>query len=153
MRRSFASSIDRIKARALGLSVASINATLAIAFGSAYANDFSRQGRILRVLIAADAPFRMTPQDVLDLKVRNAKGEMVPFGAFTTVTWTAGPPQIQRYNGYPSMNISGNRRARPLHRRGDGRDGAASRISPPASASTGPASPTRRTRRPGRASR
>jgi multidrug efflux pump len=99
--------IDRIKARALGLSVASINATLAITFGSAYANDFSRQGRILRVLIAADAPFRMTPQDVLDLKVRNDKGEMVPFGAFTTVTWTAGPPQIQRYNGYPSMNISG----------------------------------------------
>ncbi|HEV7991832.1 MAG TPA: efflux RND transporter permease subunit [Gemmatimonadaceae bacterium] len=99
--------IDRIKARALGLSVASINATLAITFGSAYANDFSRGGRILRVLLAADAPFRMTPQDVLDLKVRNAKGEMVPFGAFTTVSWTAGPPQIQRYNGYPSMNISG----------------------------------------------
>src|SRR3954471_6353683 len=99
--------IDRIKARALGLSVASINATLAITFGSAYANDFSRQGRILRVLIAADAPFRLTPQDALDLQVRNDKGEMVPFGAFTTVTWTAGPPQIQRYNGYPSMNISG----------------------------------------------
>ena len=76
--------IDRIKARALGLSIASINATLAISFGSAYANDFSRGGRILRVLLAADAPFRMTPQDVLDLKVRNAKGEMVPFGAFTT---------------------------------------------------------------------
>ena len=49
----------------------------------------------------------MTPQDVLDLKVRNTQGEMVPFGAFTTVAWTAGPPQIQRYNGYPSMNISG----------------------------------------------
>jgi multidrug efflux pump len=99
--------VDRIKARALGLSIGSINSTLAIAFGSAYANDFSRQGRILRVLLAADAPFRMTPQDVLDLKVRNAQGEMVPFGAFTTVTWTAGPPQINRYNGYPSMNISG----------------------------------------------
>ncbi|MBW8771064.1 MAG: multidrug efflux RND transporter permease subunit [Gemmatimonadetes bacterium] len=99
--------VDRIKARALGLSVQSINTTLAIAFGSAYANDFSRQGRILRVLIAADAPFRMTPQDVLDLRVRNTKGEMVPFGAFTTVAWTAGPPQINRYNAYPSMNISG----------------------------------------------
>jgi multidrug efflux pump len=99
--------IDRIKARALGLSVRDINATLAISFGSAYANDFSRGGRILRVLLAADAPFRMTPQDILDLKVRSSSGEMVPFGAFTTVTWTAGPPQIQRYNGYPSMNISG----------------------------------------------
>jgi multidrug efflux pump len=99
--------VDRVKARALGLSIASINSTLAISFGSAYANDFSRNGRILRVLIAADAPYRMTPQDVLDLKVRNASGEMVPFGAFTTVSWTAGPPSIQRYNGYPSMTISG----------------------------------------------
>ena len=99
--------VDRIKARALGLSVASINGTLAIAFGSAYANDFSRGGRILRVYLAADAPYRMTPDDVLELKVRNSQGEMVPFGAFTTVSWTSGPPQIQRYNGYPSMNISG----------------------------------------------
>jgi multidrug efflux pump len=99
--------VDRVKARALGLSVASINSTLAISFGSAYANDFSRNGRILRVLIAADAPYRMTPQDVLDLKVRNSSGEMVPFGAFTTVSWTAGPPSVQRYNGYPSTTISG----------------------------------------------
>ena len=99
--------VDRVKARALGLSIASINSTLAISFGSAYANDFSRNGRILRVLIAADAPYRMTPQDVLDLKVRNARGEMVPFGAFTTVSWTAGPPSLQRYNGYPSTTISG----------------------------------------------
>ena len=55
-------------------------------------DDFSREGRILRVLVAADAPYRMTPQDILDLKVRNDKGAMVPFGAFTTVGWTAGPP-------------------------------------------------------------
>jgi multidrug efflux pump len=99
--------IDRIKARALGLAIGNVNATLAIAFGSAYANDFSREGRILRVLLQADAPHRMTPQDVLDLRVRNDQGEMVPFGAFTTVEWTAGPPQLQRYNGYPSMTISG----------------------------------------------
>jgi len=99
--------IDRVKARALGLSIGDVNATLAIAFGSAYANDFSRDGRILRVLLQADAPHRMTPHDVLDLKSRNAAGEMVPFGAFTTVTWTAGPPQLQRYNGYPAATISG----------------------------------------------
>ena len=99
--------VDRVKARALGLSINSINSTLGISFGSAYANDFSRDGRILRVLLAADAPYRMTPQDVLDLKVRNAQGEMVPFGAFTTVSWTAGPPSVQRYNGYPSTTISG----------------------------------------------
>jgi len=99
--------IDRIKARALGLSVGDVNATLAISFGSAYANDFTRDGRVLRVLLQAEAASRMTPQDVLDLKVRNAQGEMVPFGAFTSVAWTAGPPQLQRYNGYPAMTISG----------------------------------------------
>ncbi|MGF7148728.1 multidrug efflux pump [Sphingomonas zeicaulis] len=99
--------IDRVKARALGLSIGDVNATLAIAFGSAYANDFTRDGRVLRVLLQADAPHRMTPQDVLDLRTRNAEGQMVPFGAFTTVNWTAGPPQLQRYNGYSAMTISG----------------------------------------------
>jgi multidrug efflux pump len=99
--------IDRIKARALGLSIGDVNGTLAIAFGSAYANDFTRDGRILRVLLQADAPYRMTPADVLALKVRNAAGEMVPFGSFTQVEWTSGPQQLQRYNGYPAMTISG----------------------------------------------
>ena len=84
-----------------------MNATLAISFGSAYANDFSREGRILRVLLQADAPYRMTPEDILDLRVRNTQGEMVPFGAFTSVEWTAGTPQLDRYNGYPAMTISG----------------------------------------------
>ncbi|RHW18161.1 multidrug efflux RND transporter permease subunit [Sphingomonas gilva] len=99
--------IDRVKARALGLSIADVNATLAITFGSAYANDFTRDGRILRVLLQADAPARMTPEDILDLRVRSADGQMVPFGSFTTVGWTAGPPQLQRYNGYPAETISG----------------------------------------------
>ncbi|HEY9578876.1 MAG TPA: efflux RND transporter permease subunit [Rhizorhapis sp.] len=99
--------IDRIKARALGLSIGDVNGTLAIAFGSAYANDFTRDGRILRVLLQADAPYRMTPEDVLALKVRNASGEMVPFSSFTQVEWTSGPQQLQRYNGYPAMTISG----------------------------------------------
>src|SRR3546814_10201882 len=54
-----------------------------------------------------DAPYRMTPEDVLALKVRNASGEMVPFSSFTQVEWTSGPQQLQRYNGYPAMTISG----------------------------------------------
>ncbi len=99
--------VDRIAARALGLTIRDINSTLAIAFGSAYANDFTREGRILRVLISADAPFRMTPQDVLDLKVRNDQGVMVPFGSFTKIGWTSGPPQLSRYNAYPATTISG----------------------------------------------
>jgi multidrug efflux pump len=99
--------IDRVKARALGLSIGDVNATLAIAFGSAYANDFTREGRVLRVLLQADAASRMTPQDVVDLKVRSAAGEMVPFGSFSTAEWSAAAPQLQRYNGYPAMTISG----------------------------------------------
>ena len=99
--------IDRIKARALGLSIGDVNATLAIAFGSAYANDFTREGRVLRVLIQADAASRMTPQDVTDLRVRSAAGGMVPFGSFSTAEWSADAPQLQRYNGYPAMTISG----------------------------------------------
>ncbi len=99
--------IDRVKARALGLQISDINQTLSIAFGSAYANDFNYQGRVLRVVLQADANARMTPQDILSMRVRNSEGQMVPFSAFTTAEWSAGPPQLQRYNGYPSMSISG----------------------------------------------
>src|SRR3546814_8573248 len=90
--------IDRVKARALGLPIADVNGTLSIAFGSAYANDFNREGRVLRVLLQAEAAARMTPQDILNLRVRNAEGQMVPFSAFTEVSWEAGPPSVQRYN-------------------------------------------------------
>ncbi|WP_428629919.1 multidrug efflux RND transporter permease subunit [Sphingopyxis sp.] len=99
--------IDRVQARALGLSIGDVNATLAISFGSAYANDFTREGRVLRVLLQADAASRMTPQDVLDLRVRSANGGMVPFGSFSKAAWSAEAPQLQRYNGYPAMTISG----------------------------------------------
>ena len=99
--------IDRVQARALGLSIGEVNATLAISFGSAYANDFTREGRVLRVLLQADAASRMTPQDVLDLRVRSANGDMVPFGSFSKAAWSAEAPQLQRYNGYPAMTISG----------------------------------------------
>ena len=99
--------IDRIQARALGLSIGDVNATLAISFGSAYANDFTREGRVLRVLLQADAASRMTPQDVLELRVRSANGDMVPFGSFSKAAWSAEAPQLQRYNGYPAMTISG----------------------------------------------
>ncbi len=99
--------IDRVRARALGLSIGDVNATLSILAGSAYANDFNLGGRVRRVYLQADAPFRMTPDDILNLRVRNADGQMVPFGAFTTAAWSAGPPQLARYNAYPSEAISG----------------------------------------------
>jgi multidrug efflux pump len=99
--------IDRVQARALGLSMAEVNAALSISFGSAYANDFTRDGRVLQVLVQADAPFRMTPDDVLALRIPNAFGELVPFGAFATAAWSAAPASLARYNGYPAMTLSG----------------------------------------------
>ena len=99
--------IDRVQARALGLTIADVNATLAISFGSAYANDFSNQGTVQRVYLQADAPSRMKAEDVLALRVRNATGQMVPFSSFTKVSWNAGPTQLQRFNGYPALTLSG----------------------------------------------
>ncbi len=109
--------IDRIQARALGLSIADVNAALSINFGSAYANDFTRQGRVLQVLVQADAPFRMTPDDVMALRVPNSRGELVPFSTFATARWTAATPSLARYNGYPAMTLSGE--AAPGYSSGD----------------------------------
>ena len=99
--------IDRVQARALGLSLTDVNAALSITFGSAYANDFNRQGRVLQVLVQADAPYRMTPEDVLALRIPNDQGELVPFSAFASAKWSASPQSLSRYNGYPAMTLSG----------------------------------------------
>jgi multidrug efflux pump len=99
--------VDRVQARALGLAIPDVNNALSINFGSAYVNDFSRQGRVLRVMVQADAPFRMTPEDVLALRIPNEQGALVPFSSFATVEWTAGPPSLSRYNGYPALTLSG----------------------------------------------
>jgi multidrug efflux pump len=118
--------VDRIRARALGVAIADINNTLSIAFGSAYANDFNREGRVLRVLLQAEAAQRMTPEDILDLRVRNEAGDMVPFSAFTSAEWSAGPPQLQRYNGFPAMAISGS--AAPGRSTGEAMDAMAALV-------------------------
>jgi len=99
--------IDRTKARALGVQIADVNQTLAITFGSYYANDFTYLGDVLRVYLQADASQRMTPAELLALKVPNSRNEMVPFASFTSVKWASGPQQVERYNGYPSQTISG----------------------------------------------
>jgi multidrug efflux pump len=99
--------IDRDKASALGVTFADINATLSNAFGSAYLNDFPNAGRQQRVILQADSPQRMQPQDLLNLYVRNTQGNMVPFSTFSTTQWITGPVQLVRYNGYPAMKISG----------------------------------------------
>jgi multidrug efflux pump len=99
--------IDRVKARALGLQIAQVNQALSISFGSAYANDFVHDGNVLRVFLQGEASQRMNAEDVSSLRVRNDRGEMVPFSAFTNVRWTSGPQQLERYNGFPSVTISG----------------------------------------------
>ena len=99
--------IDSEKASALGVSLDQINATLQIAWGSSYVNDFIDNGRIKRVYMQADAPHRMTPDDLDKWFVRNNDGEMVAFSAFATTKWTYGSPKLERFNGLSSVNIQG----------------------------------------------
>ena len=99
--------VDWDKAGALGVPITSIHNTISAAFGSAYANDFIQRGRIKRVYVQADAPYRMLPQDLERLYVRNNAGAMVPLSAFASGRWTSGSPRLERYNGFPSLNILG----------------------------------------------
>ncbi|WP_144729638.1 efflux RND transporter permease subunit [Extensimonas perlucida] len=100
--------IDRDKASAQGVSFAAINNAISVAFGSSYINDFPNAGRMQRVVVQADAPARMQPEDILKLTAINSKGNLVPFSTFATTRWVTGPMQTVRYNGYPSMRIAGN---------------------------------------------
>lgn len=99
--------IDWEKAGALGVPLSSIHNTLSTAFGSAYVNDFIQGGRVKRVYVQADAPYRMLPKDIERLYVRNTSGKMVPFSSFSADRWTMGSPRLERYNGFPSLNIWG----------------------------------------------
>jgi hydrophobe/amphiphile efflux-1 (HAE1) family protein len=99
--------IDAEKAAALGVSLADVNSTIAAAWGSSYVNDFIDRGRVKRVYLQADAPFRMSPEDVDLWFVRNRAGEMVPFSSFTRAHWTKGSPKLERFNGVPSLAIVG----------------------------------------------
>ncbi|UEM20332.1 efflux RND transporter permease subunit [Skermanella mucosa] len=99
--------IDREKASALGLSLADINTTLTATWGSSYVNDFIENGRVKRVYLQADAPYRMLPSDLDRWYMRNAAGEMVPFSTFSTTHWDYGSPRLERFNGVSSINIQG----------------------------------------------
>ncbi|MES2999686.1 MAG: efflux RND transporter permease subunit [Pseudomonadota bacterium] len=99
--------IDRDKANALGVTFDAINSALSTTLGSSYVNDFPNRGRLQRVVVQADAPARMQPDDLLRITATNSKGAAVPLSAFATTRWVTGPMQTVRYNGYPSMRISG----------------------------------------------
>jgi multidrug efflux pump len=99
--------IDHHKVGALGLSIEDVNDALAAAWGGTYINDFLDRGRIKKVYVQADAPYRMVPEDLDQWYVRNNQGEMVPFSAFASAYWAYGSPRLERYNGLPSVEILG----------------------------------------------
>ncbi|HEU0162227.1 MAG TPA: efflux RND transporter permease subunit [Rhizomicrobium sp.] len=99
--------IDQAKANTLGVSLANVNSTLSSAWGSSYINDFLDRGRVKRVYMQGDAPYRMKPEDLNRWYVRNNAGEMTPFSSFATASWTQGPATLTRYNGLPSIELMG----------------------------------------------
>lgn len=99
--------IDRRKASAMGLSYQEIGTTLSTALGSSYINDFPNNGRMQQVIVQAEGSQRQQVENLMAFEVRNRQGDMVPLSAFTTAMWENGPGQMTRYNGYPSINISG----------------------------------------------
>ena len=99
--------IDRTRAQLLGINVPDIFNSLQVYLGQSYVNDFNLFGRTFRVQAEADSPYRLRPQDVLSLRVRNAGGETVPLGSFATLSDIAGPYRVPRYNIYPAAELDG----------------------------------------------
>jgi multidrug efflux pump len=99
--------VDTEKAAALGVPIADINSTLSVAWGGQYVDDFIDRGRVKRVYVQADAPFRMVPEDFGLWYVRNGDGEMVPFSSFASTRWEYGSPRLERFNGASAVNITG----------------------------------------------
>lgn len=100
--------IDRVKAKSQGVELTDIFDALQINLGSLYVNDFNRFGRTYRVVVQADTPFRMDAKDIELLQVRNKHGDMIPLGTLVNITRTTGPDRIIHYNGFPSVDITGN---------------------------------------------
>jgi len=99
--------IDRTKAQLLGINVPDVFAALQVFIGSAYVNDFNLFGKTFRVTAQADGPYRANPKDILNIRVRNASGNTVPLGSFTTIRDIAGPYRVPRYNLYQAAELDG----------------------------------------------
>ncbi|HEK3102789.1 TPA: efflux RND transporter permease subunit [Proteus mirabilis] len=102
--------IDLEKAQAQGVAVSDIYSTLGTMFGGSYVNDFIDRGRVKKVYVQAESQFRMLPQDIANLYVRNNAGQMVPFSSFIDTSkdpWLYGSPRLERYNGLPAVQIQG----------------------------------------------
>ena len=112
--------VDREKAKAEGIDLSDVYQTMQAYLGSLYVNDFNRFGRTYQVNVSAEPSFRHEPQDITQLKTRNAKGEMVPLGSFVSVRQSVGPDRVQHYNGFPTAEINGG--AAPGYSTGQARD-------------------------------
>ncbi len=99
--------IDRTKAKQMGVGLQDIYDTLQINLGSLYVNDFNRFGKTYQVIVQADAPFRLHADNVVDLKTRNSRGEMVTLGSLLQMNPTFGPTRVTHYNGFASADING----------------------------------------------
>ena len=99
--------IDPQRAAAQGLNMNDVDNTLSIAWGGRYIDDFLDRGRVKHVIIQADAPFRMTPEDFSRWYVRNSQGNMVSTASFATSHWDYGSPRLERFNGYSAVEING----------------------------------------------
>jgi multidrug efflux pump len=99
--------IDQPKLAALGLNQLDVNTTLSAAWGGQYVNDFIDRGRVKRVFVQGDAPYRATPDDLSNWFVRGSDGQMAPFSAFSQTRWSTTPTTLSRFQGYPSFQFEG----------------------------------------------
>jgi multidrug efflux pump len=99
--------VDPQKLSVLGLTQTDVNATLSTAWGGRYVNDFNDRGRVKRVFVQGDAPYRSKPEDLSQWQVRAANGQMVPFSSFAKITWSTAPTSLSRFSGISSYEIQG----------------------------------------------
>jgi multidrug efflux pump len=99
--------VDPRRVTAYGIRPADVNSTLATAWGGTYVNDFIDKGRVKRVYVQGDAPYRLRPEDLGQWYVRSSSGAMAPFSAFAQTGWSTVPSTTSRFNGIPSFEISG----------------------------------------------
>ena len=99
--------VDRVQAQSMGLSASDVYTALQLMLAPVYANDFVYQGRVLRVLLQADAPWRMTPEALGHFYAVGPNASMIPLANFVRAEWVVGAPSLTRYNGYPAVEITG----------------------------------------------
>ena len=99
--------VDASKAMAQGVQISEVYNALAAYFGKTYINDFNKYGRVYRVYLQADAPYREKMADLDKIYVKNTYGTMVPLSAVVNVKSIVGPYSLTRFNMYPAITING----------------------------------------------